>query len=269
MRCCVPAGVEDAVGCREGFNTTGLFAGAHLKLVKAWLRSPVVEVDRSSGITRITPNTRGTPQGGVISPLLANLYLDPLDHSVNDRCELRPVMVRYADDLVILARPGQGAGLRDRLQRWIEANGLKLNEEKTRLVDHNQEAFNFLGFSVSCRRGRKSGRRYPHIEPSAKSCARIRDKVRAVLNVRTRNIPTEEIVAQLNRVTQGWALAFHHANSTAKFGGLQFYVRQTLRRWLWRKHGRTRSQYGHYTDARLYSDYGLWPWPLHAAWTAK
>lgn len=60
-----------------------------------------------------------------------------------------------------------------------------------------------------------------------------------------------------------------HANSTAKFGGLQFYVRQTLRRWLWRKHGRTQAQYEHYTDARLHGHYGLWPWPLHAAWTSK
>jgi hypothetical protein len=189
--------------------------------------------------------------------------------TANDRCELRPVMVRYADDLVILARPGQGTELRARLQRWVQANGLTLNEEKTRLVDHRREAFNFLGFSVSCRRGRRSGRSYPHIEPNAKSCGRIREKVRAVLNVRTCNIPSEEIVAQLNRVTQGWARAFHHGNSTAKFGGLQFYVRQTLRRWLWRKHGRTRAQYAHYTDARLYSHYGLWPWPLHAAWTSK
>jgi RNA-directed DNA polymerase len=243
--------------------------GAILKLIKAWLRAPVVEEDRPSGTTKITPNTRGTPQGGVISPLLANLYLDPLDHSVNERCELHPVMVRYADDLVILARPGQGIELRARLQRWVQANGLMLNEEKTRLVDHRQEAFNFLGFSVSCRRGRRSGRGYPHVEPNAKSCGRIRDKVRDVLNVRTRNVPTDEIVAQLNRVTQGWARAFHYANSTAKFGGLQFYVRQTLRRWLWRKHGRTRAQYEHYTDARLHDDYGLWRWPLHAAWSPK
>lgn len=67
-------------------------------------------------------------------------------------------------------------------------------------------------------------------------------------------------------MTQGWARAFHYGNSTAKFDGLQHYVRQTLRRWLWRKHGRTRAQYGHYTNDRLHEHYGLWSWPLHAAW---
>jgi group II intron reverse transcriptase/maturase len=240
--------------------------GAILKLIKAWLRAPIVEEDRASGKRKVTPNMRGTPQGGVISPLLANLYLDPLDHAVNERCELQPVMVRYADDLVILARPGQGAGLRERLQRWTQASGLTLNEEKTRLVDYRREGFAFLGFSVSCRRSRK-GRNYPHVEPSAKSCGKLRGKVRDLLNVRTRNLPTDEIVAQLNRVTQGWARAFHYANSTAKFGALQHYVRQTLRRWLWRKHGCKRAQYAHYTNDRLHGHYGLWSWPLHAAWT--
>ena len=240
--------------------------GAILKLIKGWLRAPIVEEDRTSGKRKVTPNTRGTPQGGVVSPLLANLYLDALDHAVNDRCELQPVMVRYADDLVILARPGQGAGLRARLQRWTQQHGLTLNEEKTRLVDYRQEAFQFLGFSVGRRLSRK-GRWYPHVEPSAKSCGKLRSKVRELLNVRTRNQSTAERVTQLNRVTQGWARAFHYANSTAKFDRLQHYVRQTLRRWLWRKHGGKRALFAHYTDERLHGTYKLWRWPLHAAWT--
>ena len=240
--------------------------GAILKLIKAWLRAPIVEEDRDSGKRKVTPNLRGTPQGGVISPLLANLYLDPLDHAVNERCELQPVMVRYADDLVILARPGEGIGLRARLQRWTQQTGLTLNEEKTRLVDYRREAFMFLGFSVSRRLSRK-GRWYPHVEPSAKSCGKLRMKVREVLNVRTHNQPTGEVIAQLNRVTQGWARAFHYANSTAKFGALQLYVRQALRRWLWRKHGCTRALFDHYSNDRLHGPYKLWRWPLHAAWT--
>lgn len=240
--------------------------GAILKLIKAWLRAPIVEEDKRSGKRTITSNTRGTPQGGVISPLLANLYLDPLDHAVNERCELHPVMVRYADDLVILARPGQGAGLRERLRRWTEQTGLKLNEDKTRLVDYRQETFQFLGFSVSRRRSRQ-GKCYPHVEPSAKSCAKLRAAVRTVLNVRTRNQPTGDVVAALNRRTRGWARAFHYANSTRKFTGLQRYVRDTLRRWLWRKHNRTRALWDHYTDERLHGSYRLWRWPLHAAWT--
>jgi len=175
-------------------------------------------------------------------------------------------MVRYADDLVILTRPGQGTGLCERLRRWTQASGLTLNEDKTRLVDYRREAFALLGFSVSRRRSRH-GRWYPHVEPSAKSCGQLRAKVRDLLNVRTRNLPTGEVVAQVNRVTQGWARAFHYANSTAKFDGLQHYVRQTLRRWLWRKHGCTRPPYEHYTNDRLHGHYGRWGWPLHAAWT--
>ncbi len=110
-----------------------------------------------------------------------------------------------------------------------------------------QEGFAFLGFIVSRRLSRK-GRYYPHVEPSAKSCGKLRGIVRDLLNVRIRNQPTGEVVAHLNRVTQGWARAFHYGNSTAKLGGLHRYVRGTLRRWLWRKHGRTLAQYEHYTN---------------------
>ena len=150
-------------------------------------------------------------------------------------------------------------------QLLASVDNLTLNEEKARLVDYRQEGFAFLGFSVSRRHSRKGGY-YPHVEPSAKSCGNLRAKVRKLWEVRARNPPTDEVVTHLNQVTQGWARAFHYANSTAKFGDLQRYVRQTLRRWLWHKHGRTRAQYEHYTNDRLHEHYGLWSSPLHAAW---
>ena len=146
----------------------------------AWLRAPIVERDPDTGRPTITGNRRGTPQGGVISPLLANLYLNRLDWQVNDRCEKRPVLVRYADDFVILSRPGQGAELLARLKRWLEAHGLTLNETKTRLLEVRQEGFKFLGYGVSWRRG-KSGRNYPHVEPHPKSQMKLRDKLREKL----------------------------------------------------------------------------------------
>jgi RNA-directed DNA polymerase len=86
--------------------------GRILALIRAWLRAPIVERDPDTGRPTITGNRRGTPQGGVISPLLANLYLNRLDWQVNERCERRPVLVRYADDFVILSRPGQGRSCR-------------------------------------------------------------------------------------------------------------------------------------------------------------
>ena len=123
--------------------------GSVLRLIKEWLRAPSVEEDRDTGRRQVHPNRCGTPQGGVISPLLANLYLNDLDHAVNEQCEQKPMLVRYADDLLILCQPGQGAGLRTRLQRWLEARKLKLNEAKTRLVDTREEGIEFLGFSVA------------------------------------------------------------------------------------------------------------------------
>ena len=155
--------------------------GRILALIKAWLRAPIVERDPDSGRSTTTGNRRGTPQGGVISPLLANLYLQRLDWQVNERCEQRPVLVRYADDFVILCRSGQGAELMARLKRWLEAHGLTLNETKTRLLDVRAAGFKFLGFGVSWRRG-QSGRSYPHIEPHPKSQMKLRDKLREKLN---------------------------------------------------------------------------------------
>ena len=146
--------------------------GAILALLKAWLRAPIVERNPDTGRPHLTGNKRGTPQGGVISPLLANLYLNRLDWQVNERCELRPVLVRYADDFVILSRPGQGSELKARLQRWLDRHGLKLNEEKTRLLEVRQAGFKFLGFGVSWRQG-KSGRGYPHMEPHPQKGGRV------------------------------------------------------------------------------------------------
>lgn len=238
--------------------------GSILRLIKAWLRAPVVEEDGTTGKRRVMPSTRGTPQGGVISPLLANLYLNGLDHAVNEACELKPTMVRYADDLVILAKPGDGAQLQARLKRWLEARGLVLNEEKTRLVDARVEPFRFLGFDVSWRRGMRSGRRYPHVEPSAKSCMEMRDKVRDVLNVRTRNLPAVAVIRKVNQITRGWAIAFRYGNCTRVFGKQQRFTRDRLRRWLWRKYGCTHALFGFFSNDRLNGQYHLWQWPLTA-----
>ncbi|MEN9678717.1 MAG: group intron reverse transcriptase/maturase [Verrucomicrobiota bacterium] len=111
-------------------------------------------------------------------------------------------MVRYADDFVILCRPGQGAGLKERLQGWLERKGLKLNEGKTRLVDIRQEGIRFLGFSLTWRRGRR-GRSYPHVEPHAQSQNKLREGVREILNRGTLWRPIGEVIPQFNRRLRG------------------------------------------------------------------
>ena len=240
--------------------------GAILKLIRGWLRAPVVETGRrSGGGGGGGENRRGTPQGGVISPLLANAYLNRLDWEVNERCEIKPVMVRYADDFVILCRPGEGPGLRARLQRWLERKGLKLNEQKTRLVDVRQEGIKFLGFSVTWRRGR-SGRSYPHVEPHTKSRTKLRDGVREILNRGSLWRPIEEVIAELNRRLKGWAGYFHYANSTRVMGQIGDYTRTKVRRWLWRKHGCTSALWESYSDDDLHDRFGLYRMPQWAAW---
>lgn len=239
--------------------------GRILALLKAWLRAPIVARDPDTGRPTLTGNRRGTPQGGVISPLLANLYLNRLDWQVNDRCELRPVLVRYADDFVILSRPGQGAELLARLKRWLEAHGLTLNETKTRRLDVRQEGFKFLGYGVSWRRG-KSGRNYPHVEPHPKSQQKLRDKLREKLNHWTLWRPAEEVIPELNRLLQGWGGYFHYANSTRVFDRMNQYAAVRVQRWLWRKGGCTKALWATNPREVLQERHGLYRLPTTAAW---
>jgi group II intron reverse transcriptase/maturase len=210
--------------------------GAMLKLIRSWLRAPVEERGEKGGPPRRQNNRQGTPQGGVISPLLANLYLDRLDEGVNERCEMRPTMVRYADDFVILCRRGQGAGLMERLKRWLTANGLKLNEQKTRLVDMRQEGIRFLGFSLGLRKERRRQSQYVHIEPHWKSQQKLRDKIKEKLNHWTLHLPPEEVVQAINRQIKGWEGYFRYGNPAHVFGKMQFYLNGKFGRWLCRKH---------------------------------
>jgi group II intron reverse transcriptase/maturase len=240
--------------------------GSVLRLIKSWLRAPIVEQDKD-GTQRVLPNRCGTPQGGVISPLLANIYLNPLDHGVNEKCVGQARMFRYADDFVIACRRGRAGEVRERTKRWLEARGLKLNEAKTRVVDIHQEGINFLGFNLTWRRSRK-GRKYLHVEPSQGSRTALRDNLRGILNHWTHWRPIAEVVKETNQVLRGWSGYFHFRNSTSVMGDLKRYSRNLLRRWLWRKHACKGGLWSRYPDEKLHTHYGFYVLPTTAAWKA-
>jgi len=238
--------------------------GSVLRLVKSWLRAPIVEEDKD-GSKRVLPNRRGTPQGGVISPLLANLYLNPLDHGVNDKTSGHAQMVRYADDFVIACRAGRGGGLMERLKQWLQAKGLTLNEVKTRIVNILKEGVNFLGFNLTWRKS-FAGRGYLHVQPSQKSRRALREKIGGILNHWTHGRSIEEVVGEVNRILRGWAGYFHYGNSTSVMNRMKGYSQSRLRRWLWRKHGCRHSLWEHYPNKQLHQHYGLYELPTTAKW---
>lgn len=236
--------------------------GSILKLVKAWLRAPIVEENSESGKKRKLPNKRGTPQGGVISPLLANIYLNDLDHQVNDQCELRPIMVRYADDLVILCRKGRGSRLKDRLKKYLKIKGLELNEQKTKIVNSEEEGFTFVGFRFNWRQSFRSGKRYPHVEASRESQKTLRENVGNILNHWTLHRKVEDVVEEINRKVRGWTEYFHYGNSSKVFGVTQWWLDNRMRRWLWRKQKCKGGVWSTYTKEKTINEYGLYQLPL-------
>ena len=236
--------------------------GAILKLIRAWLRAPIMEEEEGDG-RRLKANPYGTPQGGVISPLLANIYLHPLDKGVNE-CRQKPRMVRYADDLVILCRPGEGSGMKERLSRWLQSRGLALNETKTRVLQSRASAFKFLGFSFRWQQS-KMGTPYVHTEPSPAAEQALRDRVRELTRRRTTWRTTGEVVREVNQVTRGWSNYFALAHHHQSFGQMNHFIAHRLRQWLWRKHGNTSGKYQRWTNRKLMHTYGVYQLPTTLA----
>ena len=183
--------------------------GRVLALVEAFLQQPIFE-----GLAQWTTD-EGTPQGAVISPLLANLYLDPLDHAV---AAAGFEMVRYADDFVILCRTAEAATQALALiQRWTEAAGLRLHPTKTHLVDmQGPGGFDFLGYHF------EHGQRWPR----KKSVQKLKDAVRQKTR-RSHGHSLASIIADLNRTLVGWLAYFKHSHRP--FTSLDGWIRMRLR----------------------------------------
>ena len=210
-----------------------------LKLIRKWLTAGVME----DGVTSQTVS--GTPQGGVISPLLANIYLHRLDLVWADRGH--GTLVRYADDAVILCRTqAEASAALDLARKVLVDLGLELHPDKTRIADlrDGREGFDFLGCHVHARVSgrlleRGIRRYYLHRWPSARSMKRVRAKVKALTGRHRNGVKDVRVlIRDLNPVLRGWGNYFRTGNAATKFRQVDRYVVGRLRRFLMKRQGR-------------------------------
>ncbi|EWT03750.1 DNA polymerase, partial [Intrasporangium chromatireducens Q5-1] len=216
------------------------------------------------GVHEDTPT--GTPQGGILSPLLANIALSALDehfdaqwheqmrtwhqrHRRKRRGEGNWKLVRYADDFVILVNGHHhhAEALKDTVAGLLAPLGLRLSEEKTRVVDID-EGFVFLGFAIQRRRKRGTCKSYVYTVPSRKAIASITDRVSAATYRSTLNQDLDQLLLQLNRMLAGWANYFRHGVSKKTFNAIDSHAWRRIAGWLRRKHRIGRKQLRRFCD---------------------
>jgi RNA-directed DNA polymerase len=228
---------HQALKQRVGENVSD---GQVLSLLEVFLNQQVMD-----GMKSWTPEG-GTPQGAVLSPLLSNLYLSPLDHQME---QAGVEMVRYADDFVLLCRSRKEAEQAlERVREWTATAGLTLHPGKTRIVDTRQDSFDFLGYRFD------RGRRFPR----DKSRKKFRDTIRAKTQ-RTNGHSFKVIIEDLNRMLKGWFEYFKHSGKTA-FPDEDRWIRGRLRSLLRKRSGgkgRGRGDDHHCWPNRFFAEQGL------------
>lgn len=205
-----------------------------LKLIRMWLQSPICEQDER-GRTKFSRSQQGTPQGGVISPLLANIYLHWFEKTFEGPTGpgtwAKAKLVRYADDFVILAHY-QGP----RLIAWVESQlegrfRLTINRKKTSIVDLNQPgtSVDFLGFTFRYDRDLKGrGHRYLNVFPSKKALSHLRNKVRELTDSNRKFMPLDEMIGRMNGYLSGWKHYFRHGYPRMAFRQVNWFVFKRL-----------------------------------------
>jgi RNA-directed DNA polymerase len=209
-----------------------------LRLIKAWLKVPVEERDEK-GNRRMSggeSNTRGTPQGGVASPMLANLYMNRFLKywRITERgTAFQAHVVNYADDFVILTHD-HAVEARDWTRDVMTRLGLTLNETKTKLKEARKERFDFLGYTFGPHRFPKDGRWYLGASPSKKSVARLRQKISDVLTPGN-TTPWPEVRNRLNSILQGWSNYFSYGTVARAYQAADRHVADRVRYFLRRR----------------------------------
>jgi group II intron reverse transcriptase/maturase len=237
-----------------------------LRLIKLWLKAPVVE-EGEDGKKRYTGNDQGTPQGGVISPLLANIYLNVLD-TVWKLKKVQEVygarLIRYADDCVVLTQGNTERVLKG-VKTVLSNLSLSLNPGKTRIVEATQDGFNFLGFAIRLVKHPKTGKTFPLIRPSQKAMKHIRAEIRQLTCKRNHTLPEEIVIGSLNEKVRGWVNYFYYRHCSRSMSVLKYYLERRVKIYLKRKH--KQSSYAAYSFDYLYDSLGLYRIPLTAPWT--
>ena len=231
-----------------------------LHLIQMWLKVPVEERDED-GKRRLTggkDNDRGTPQGGVISPLLANLYINRMLKGFRQARrgeQFRAQIVNYADDFVILSR-GKAAEALEWTRGVLERLKLTLNEKKTSIRNARQERFDFLGYTFGPHYSSRTGSKYLGYSPSQKSVKRIRGNVREHLG-RNNTQPWEEVRDRLNQKLRGWAQYFQLRRPWRAFHVVDEYVEDRVRHFLRKRHKVQSQGTRQFSTKRIYGELGV------------
>ena len=231
-----------------------------LRLLKRWLKAPVAEQGPGGGwrFTGGKHAMRGTPQGGVVSPALANLYMNRylkvfrlrgLDRRYGAR------LVNYADDLVVLCRHGATEVLAQ-TRRWFTQMGLTLNEQKTRVCDGRREPFTFLGYTFGPMYYRKDGHWYLGAAPAKKAVQRVKGRIRGILRPGNQ-APWDEVRTELNRVLRGWANYFTYGTRLLAYRAVDHYVYERVRHFLRRRHKVPSRGTRRFPIARVFRELGV------------
>lgn len=231
-----------------------------LSLIKMWLKAPVEERDRD-GTRRMSggkASKHGTPQGGVISPLLANLYINrflKFWRMQEKTRAYRAHIVSYADDFVILSR-----GHADEALAWTRGVmlrlGLTINEAKTSLKDARKERFDFLGYTFGPHWRRRDGKRYLGYSPSKKSMGRIKDKIGDIL-VPGNQGSWDDVRDRLNRLTRGWSGYFSHGTLSSAYRDVEGHVYDRVRNFLRRRHKVATRGTAEFPGTRVFGELGV------------
>jgi RNA-directed DNA polymerase len=234
--------------------------GKVLRLLKLWLKSPVEERDER-GNRRMTDgkkSKRGTPQGGVVSPLLANIYINRLlrHWRKTGACERLGQIVSYADDFVILCAGRQQAEESlAQVSHWLEKLGLTIHPTKTRLCWAQKETFDFLGYTFGPVRDWQTGKRFIAALPSKKAQKKLKQKINTLL-YRGNPTPWPELRDRLNRLLSGWAEYFSFGLTGKAYQNLHWHVGDRVRRFLRRRHKLPRGT-GRFGIGEVYGKVGV------------